>query len=108
MAYTSITFENPITGAIKTAPVGYSWTTLFFIFFPALFRGDWKWAIILIIIDLFLYGSFESFDTVLHTSSILGDYILSDYVVMLSNFIFSFFYNGLYIEDLIGKGFKER
>lgn len=37
-----------------------------------------------------------------------GDFVLSDFVVMLGNFIFSFFYNGLYIKNLIGKGFKAK
>jgi hypothetical protein len=80
MAYTSIIFKNPHTGAMKEAPVGYSWTSLFFGFFPALFRGDWKWAVIQLIIQLCTFG--------------------------LSAFVFSFIYNKLYIQDLIGAGFK--
>lgn len=80
MAYTSIIFKNPITGAMKEAPVGYSWTSLFFGFFPALFRGDWKWAVIQFIIQLCTFG--------------------------LSAIVFSFIYNKLYIRDLIGAGFK--
>jgi len=39
MAFTSIMFENPNTGVIKGAPVGFSWMTFFFVLFPALFRG---------------------------------------------------------------------
>ena len=31
---------------MKLAPVGYSWTNLFFGFFVPLFRGDWKWAVL--------------------------------------------------------------
>ena len=80
MAYTSIIFKNPNTGAMKEAPVGYSWTTFFLGFFPALFRGDWKWAAIQFIIQLCTFG--------------------------LSSIVFSFIYNKLYIRDLIGAGFK--
>jgi hypothetical protein len=80
MAYTSITFENPHTGAIKEAPVGFSWTTFFFGCFPALFRGDWKWAVIMLFLGLITLG--------------------------LSGFVFIFIYNKLYIKDLIGSGYK--
>ena len=80
MAYTSIIFKNPHTGAMKEAPVGYSWTSLFFGFLPALFRGDWKWAIIQLLINLCTFG--------------------------LGAIVFSFIYNKLYIQDLIGAGFK--
>lgn len=80
MAFTSIIFKNPNTGAIKEAPVGFSWTVFFFGFFPPLFRGDWKWAIIMLLISCLTMG--------------------------FSNLIFMFIYNKLYIKDLIGAGFK--
>ena len=80
MAFTSIIFKNPNTGAIKEAPVGFSWTTCFFGFFPALFRSDWKWFVIQLIIAIITMG--------------------------LSTLVFMFIYNKLYIKDLIGSGFK--
>ena len=82
MAYTSIMFENPHTGAIKEAPVGFSWTVFFFGFFPPLFRGDWKWAVITFILAMITFG--------------------------LSSIVFMFIYNKLYIKDLIGSGFKAK
>lgn len=80
MAYTSIIFKNPNTGAMKEAPVGFSWTTLLFSFIPALFRGDWKYAAIQCVLSILTMG--------------------------LSAIIFAFIYNKLYIKDLIGAGFK--
>ncbi|MEA1606358.1 hypothetical protein [Pseudomonas spirodelae] len=80
MAFTTLTFKNPLTGQMKLAPVGFSWTTLFFGFFPALFRGDLKWAAIQFVLAVMTAG--------------------------LSNLVFCFMYNGLFIKDLIGAGYQ--
>lgn len=82
MAFTTIVFENSHTGAMKSAPVGFSWTTFFFGFFPALVRGDWKWGVIQLLLALVTFG--------------------------FSCFVFAFIYNKLYIKDLISDGFKAR
>lgn len=82
MAYTKIMFENPNMGNIKEAPVGFSWTVFFFGFFPPLFRGDWKWAIITFLLAVITAG--------------------------LSNIVFMFIYNKLYIKDLIASGYKAK
>jgi hypothetical protein len=75
-------------GISKNVKVGFSWTTFFFGFFPALFRGDLKWAAIMFIISLAL-GAFT-----------LG---IGSFV---SGIVFSFIYNKIYIKDLIEKGYR--
>lgn len=80
MAFTTIMFENTNTGSIKEAPVGFSWTTLFFGFFPALFRGDWKWALLIFLITVITLG--------------------------IGGLIFPFIYNKYYIKDLQASGYK--
>jgi hypothetical protein len=76
--YMKLLMENPNTGIIKKAPVGFSWTTLFFSFFPALFRLDLKWFII--------------------------QFVLSWSVI--SGIVIAFIYNKIYIQNLLEKGFK--
>ena len=78
MAFATINFEkNSLT---KEAPVGFSWTTLFFGFFPALIRGDMKWAVIIFAATFVTFG--------------------------LAGIVFAFIYNRLYIQSLVEKGFR--
>ena len=79
MAFATVTFENKRTGQIRQAPAGFSWTTLFFGFFPALFRQHWVGALIQFLIACISFG--------------------------LSGLIFMFIYNKMYIKHLIGEGF---
>ncbi|XJZ27758.1 DUF2628 domain-containing protein [Bacillota bacterium Lsc_1132] len=75
-------------GVTKEVKVGFSWTTFFFGFFPALFRGDLKWAAILIVIEL-----------------VLGSFTLG-IGAWVSGVVFSFVYNKIYIKELIEKGYQ--
>ena len=75
-----LAMENPNTGIIKRAPVGFSWTTLFFSSLPALFRGDMKWFFIQLVIAVFTGN--------------------------LSGIVFAFIYNKIFIQKLLEKGFK--
>lgn len=80
MAYNTIYFENPYNGQLREAPVGFSWTVFFFSCFPPIFRGDWKWFIIMVILALATAG--------------------------LSGFVFIFMYNRIYIKELINAGYR--
>lgn len=80
MAHSKIYFKNPHTGQVKEAPVGFSWTVFFFGFFPPLFRGHWGGFAILLLSAIITVG--------------------------LSNLIFMFIYNKMYIKHLISEGFK--
>ncbi len=70
---------NEKTGILKEVPVGYSWITLAVSFFLPIYRGDLKW---------FLYYFLSTI-----AFSLLGPIILA------------FFYNKLYIQRLLEKGY---
>lgn len=78
MAYTTVYLTNGVE--IKKAPVGFSWTVFIFGGWPALFRQDWLIGIALIIACIFTYG--------------------------IAGIVCSFFYNKVYIKNLITKGYK--
>ncbi|MFB6216936.1 MAG: hypothetical protein ABEJ72_08230 [Candidatus Aenigmatarchaeota archaeon] len=80
MANINVTLQNTETGESVEAPLGFSWTTLFFGFWPPVFRGDWKWAGIIFILCIVTYG--------------------------LAAIVFSFLYNKLHIKELIRSGWK--
>lgn len=82
-----VTLINSYSGDAKRAKIGFSWTTFFFGFFPALFRGDFKWFAIIALLEI-VSGSF--------TMGI---------AMTLVTLIFGFIYNGLYIKDLLSHGY---
>ena len=75
----NIRLKNDI-GMVKECKVGFSWTILLFGFFPPFFRGDWKWGLIQLVLAFFTGG--------------------------LSNLVFCFIYNKIYINGLLQQGFK--
>ncbi len=87
MAYASILFEDDYSGTLKTAPVGFSWTTLFFGFIPALMRGHLVLAALQFVISFAVYW---------------GVGAIYSYVPCI---LFAFIYNKLYIKYLIDRGY---
>jgi hypothetical protein len=86
MAHGTITLINPQTEEIKLAPVGYSWTTLCWGFFPTLFRQDWKNAAII-------------FGVLLATS-----FFFASWIALI---VFSFIYNDkMHLKDKLNSGWK--
>lgn len=75
-----ILLVNNVTGEYKQVKKGFSWTMLFFGVFVPLLRGDWKWFLITFALALLTSGA--------------------------SWFVFPFFYNHLYIDDLLKKGYS--
>jgi hypothetical protein len=75
-------------GVTKSVKIGFSWTTFFFGFFPALIRGDLKWAAIMFI-----------------TAALVGIFTLG-FGAWIPGIIFSFVYNKIYIKDLLEKGYR--
>jgi len=73
----SAVLVNPSSGEHRVVPTGFSWTTLFFGPFPALFRGDVLWAA-LIAVSAFL---------------------------LFPLLIWPFVYNGIHLKRLLAKGF---
>lgn len=82
-----IRVKNDI-GKTKEIKIGFSWSTFFFGVFVPLFRGDWKWFLIIIGIDLAL--------------TITGLIFIMP-LLMLG---LAFFYNRLYAKDLYNKGYR--
>ncbi len=73
-----VRLKNDI-GMIKEAKIGFSWTNFFFGAFVPAIRGDWKYAVIMVLCSMITCG--------------------------LSTLVFPFIYNKLYIKELLMKGF---
>lgn len=83
----NVTLKNEY-GTVKQCKIGFSWTTFLFGFFVPLFRGDFKWTLIILALNVLV--GLVSFG--------IGAFLV--------NMCFCFFYNKLYINDLLSKGYK--
>ena len=79
-----------LNGVVKRVPTGFSWTTLFFGFFPALLRGDLKWAAI----------------QALGNGGII--FMTGGIGLLVTWPLFAAIYNSRYEQDLRVAGWKER
>ena len=79
MAFSTLNLKHPEFEVTKQAPVGFSWTVFFFGFLPPLFRGDWKWGMIILVAALCTFG--------------------------ISTLVFMFIYNKLYVKSLLDSGY---
>ena len=87
MAY-KIILRNPDNGLLASAYIGFSWTTLFFGSFPALFRGD--------------------FITFVGTTVVYFILALTTYGVLaiIASLIWAFLYNKYHARKLIERGYR--
>ena len=84
-------FKNNLTNQTRTAPTGFSWTTLFFCGIPQLVRGDFRTFLVMLAITF--------------TGLAFG---LFGWVIILGMWLFySVEYNNMYIERLKNDGFEE-
>ena len=93
MASSTVHLKSKHTGQMKQAPVGYSWTVLFFFFFVPFIRGDWKWGGIMLLLGV----------ATIITSSAMGAPVPSYGPLSI---IFGFVYNKIYLKGLISKGYE--
>ena len=75
----NVNLKHKDTGVVKTAPLGFSWTSLFFGAFVPLLRGDVKWFLLGMVIIIATFG--------------------------LGLLIIPFIYNKIYIKNLMEKGY---
>lgn len=83
-----ITLKNKLTNQRRDAYVGFSWTTLFFNFWPAVFRGAWRLAIMQFVIAL------------------LGLLITFGIVTFIACIYFAINFNEMHMRELINDGFE--
>ncbi len=76
----TVMLKHTRTGIVKKGFYGFSWTTLFFGGFPALFRGDILMGLIVMVINFCTFG--------------------------FAGLIWAFFYNKTYTHKLLENGYE--
>jgi len=84
---TRISMRHKDSGIVKDGYYGFSWTTFFFGFFPALFRGDF----------ITFIGGF--------VISVIIAFVTFGFGALFINIIWAFMYNKYYTRKLIERGY---
>ena len=79
-----------LNGVTKQVPTGFSWTTLLFGVFPALFRGDLKWFVIQLLTHVLIAA------------------LTFGVGLVVTWLVFAFIYNRQYEKDLKVAGWAEK
>lgn len=82
MAFAKAVLIKKDTDEIKEAPIGFSWTVLFFGLFVPILREDWKWFVVMLLLTMFLGP-----------------------IVIIYNFAMALLYNRIFFRGLIKRGF---
>lgn len=85
---TKVILKNPDTGLLKSAYYGFSWTTLIFGMFPALFRGDF----------ITFIGAFAVF--------IILAVLSYGFLAFIASIAWAFMYNKYHARRLIERGYR--
>lgn len=96
MAKEILHLKSKHTSQMKKAPIGFSWTILFFTIFVPLLRGDVKWAAIMFFI-IAVFGS---------VVMLLAPTIPVQSIPLWTGIIFAILYNKIYVKELISKGYE--
>lgn len=90
MSFDTLYLEKEVSSNVtltKEAPVGFSWTILFFGWIVCIFRKDWKWMAIIFLMTL------------------LQVLFISQTAAPIINIVMAFMYNKIYVKDLLDKGY---
>lgn len=82
MAFANALLKKEGENEAKEAPIGFSWTVLFFGLFVPILREDWKWFVVMLLLTLFLGP-----------------------IVILYNLAMAMIYNRIFFRGLIKKGY---
>ncbi len=98
---TAVIMKNEATGKLKTAYVGFSWTTLLFGSLPALFRGDFYGFV-----AIFGVTTIIQYMTSGHAPGSDADVAVLVLILLPLRIFFSAVYNGWHLTRLKESGFE--